>query len=237
MDFNKIWREADWPSEARQIIEGLKKFPDNSKIILLLRHSQRNEPEDFDVAANLNLTPEGRKIAKIFGENLPIDKSIRLFHSKADRCRDTAEEIFNGFKQIGGEAVLKGILLPLYRIGISMDFFMEENKKYDILEIFNRWSAGLYSPELWSPLISYSQKATEIMWVEIENAPEKALDIHVTHDLHLLALRFGWFGIPPSKKWINYLGGFALSFIEDKILLYNDNKVTTVEIPYWWKKT
>ena len=236
MDTIKIWKEADWPSEARQILEGLNEFPDNSKIILLLRHSQRNEPEDFDVDADLNLTPEGRKIAHLYGKNLPKDKSIRLFHSKADRCRDTAEEIFNGFKEIGGEAVLEGNLLPLYRIGISLDSFMEENKKYDILEIFNRWSAGLYSPEFWPPLIPYSQKATELMWGEIENASEKALDIHVTHDLHLLALRFGWFGIPPSKKWISYLGGFAFSFVEDKILLYNENKLTTVEIPYWWKK-
>ncbi|GAI85548.1 unnamed protein product, partial [marine sediment metagenome] len=161
MDINKIWKEADWPSEARQIIEGLKKFPDNSKIILILRHSQRNEPKDFDVDADLNLTPQGRKIAKIFGENLPKDKPIRIFHSKADRCRDTAEEIFNGFKEIGGEAVLKGNLIPLSRIGISLEFFLEENKKYDILKIFNRWTAGLYSPELWSPLTPYCQKAAE----------------------------------------------------------------------------
>ncbi len=236
MDINKTWKEADWPSEARHIIEGLKKFPDNSKIILLLRHSQRNEPEEFDVDADLNLTPQGRQIAKIFGKNLPKNKSICFFHSKADRCRDTAEEIFNGFKEIGGEAVLKGNLLPLYRIGISVDFFMEENKKYDILKIFNRWSAGLYSPELWAPLIPYSQKAAELMWKNVENTAESVLDIHVTHDLHLLALRFGWFGIPPDKKWINYLGGFAFSFIEDKILLFNSNKLVRVEIPYWWKK-
>jgi len=116
MDINKIWKEADWPSEARQIINGLKKFPDDSKIILLLRHSQRNEPKGFNVDADLNLTHQGREIAKIFGENLPKSKPIRLFHSKADRCRETAEEIFNGFKKIGGEAVLEGNLLPLYHI-------------------------------------------------------------------------------------------------------------------------
>ena len=237
MDTNRIWQEANWPSEARQIIDGLKKFPNNAKIILLLRHSQRNEPEIFDVDADLNLTHQGREIAKIFGTNLPKDNFIRLFHSKADRCRETAEEIFNGVKEIGGEAVIKGTLLPLYRIGISFDFFSEENKKYDILEIFNRWSAGLYSPEYWSPLIPYSQKAAEVMWLEIENAPAKTLDIHVTHDLHLLALRFGWFGIPPSKDWINYLGGFAFSFNDNRILLYHDKKFVDVEVPYWWKKT
>lgn len=236
MDINKIWKDADWPSEARQIIEGLKKFPDNSKIILILRHSQRNEPKDFDIDADLNLTLLGRKIAKIFGEKLPKDKPIRMFHSKTDRCKDTAEEIFNGFKEIGGEAVLKGNLIPLSRIGIRLEFFLEENKKYDILKIFNRWTAGLYSPELWSPLIPYCQKAAQVIWTQIDNAPEKALDIHVTHDLHLLTLRLGWFGIPPGKEWINYLGGFAFSFIEDKILLFNSNKLIHVEIPYWWKK-
>jgi hypothetical protein len=237
MEINKIWKKADWPYEARQIIEGLKKFPDKTKIILLLRHSQRNEPDDFDVNADLNLTLQGRKIANHFGKKLPTDKTVRLFHSKADRCRETAEEIFNGFKEIGGEAILIGDLLPLHHIGIDLEFFLEENKKYDILEIFNRWSAGLYSPEHWNSLFLYSQKAADIIWEQIENASEQTLDIHVTHDLHLLALRFGWFGIPPSRKWVNYLGGFAFSFFERRILLYADNKFFNVEMPYWWRDT
>ncbi|MFW9968810.1 MAG: histidine phosphatase family protein [Candidatus Odinarchaeota archaeon] len=236
MEIHKIWKKADWSFEAQELLEGLKKFPKNSTIILLLRHSQRNEPEDFNINIELNLTEEGRKIANFFGKNLPKDKLIRVFHSKAERCRDTAKEIFNGFKESGGEAVLKGDFLPLYRIGIDMEFFMEQNRKYDILEIFNRWSAGLYSPELWFPLISYSQKAAEFMWVGVENAQEKTLDIHITHDLHLLALKFGWFGIPPTEKWINYLGGFAFSFIDENILLFNNNQLTRVEIPYWWKR-
>ncbi|MCK4780838.1 MAG: hypothetical protein KAT57_11640, partial [Candidatus Lokiarchaeota archaeon] len=85
-------------------------------------------------------------------------------------------------------------------------------------------------------LIPYSQKAAELMWAKTQDSPESVLDFHVTHDLHLLALRFGWFGIPPDKKWINYLGGFAFSIIDDNILLFDSNKLITVEIPYWWKK-
>ncbi|MFX0076290.1 MAG: histidine phosphatase family protein [Candidatus Hermodarchaeota archaeon] len=236
MDISNIWQQADWSSEAQGLIEGLKKFPEDSKIILFLRHSQRNEPENFDVA-NLNLTPQGREIANLFGKNLPKNKTIRLFHSKADRCRNTAEEILKGFKEVGGDAVLMGDLLPLSHIGIDLNSFLEENKKYNILEIFNRWSAGLYSPETWTPLLTYSQKTARIMWKKIENTPKNTLDIHVTHDLHLLALKFGWFGIPPSKKWINYLGGFAFSFINGEILLYETDKIIKVELPYWWKKS
>ena len=43
MDTEKIWKEGEWTNEASQIIDGLKKFPDNSKIILILRHSHQNE--------------------------------------------------------------------------------------------------------------------------------------------------------------------------------------------------
>ncbi|MFX1502919.1 MAG: histidine phosphatase family protein [Promethearchaeota archaeon] len=237
MDISRIWEDADWTSEARQIIDGLKKFPDNSKIILLLRHSQRIEPIHFDKQADLNLTPLGRKMAKYFGNKLPKDRSIRLFHSIVERCRNTAEEIFSGFKEIGGKAILKGTLRPLSHIGINLDSFIEESKKYNNLEIFNRWSAGLYSSEFWSNLILYSQNAAKLIWPEITNTPEKGIDIHVSHDMHILALRFGWFGLPPNNKWINYLGGFAFSFNEDDILLYYDKKLKVVEIPYWWKKT
>ena len=43
MDTEKIWEEGEWTNEAHQIIDGLRNFPDNSKILLILRHSHRNE--------------------------------------------------------------------------------------------------------------------------------------------------------------------------------------------------
>jgi len=175
-------------------------------------------------------------MANYFGRKLPRDKPIRLFYSKAERCRDTAREIFNGVRDFGGEAILKEELVPLYRIGINLEFFYEENKKYDILEIFFRWVAGLYSPELWLPLGSYCQKAAEIIMGNFKNIPDNGLDIHITHDLHLMALKFGWFGLPPTKKWVNYLGGFAFSFINDEILLLDSKNMIHIEIPYWWKQ-
>jgi len=53
MDIVKLWNELEWTADARQIIEGLKNYPKDSKIILILRHSQRNEPRDFNVNADL----------------------------------------------------------------------------------------------------------------------------------------------------------------------------------------
>ena len=41
----KIWKKYPWTKQACNIIEHLDKFPANSKIILILRHSQRYEPK------------------------------------------------------------------------------------------------------------------------------------------------------------------------------------------------
>ncbi|KKM16189.1 hypothetical protein LCGC14_1688390, partial [marine sediment metagenome] len=63
------------------------------------------------------------------------------------------------------------------------------------------------------------------------------LNIFVTHDLNLMALRFGWFGLPP-ERWVKFLGGFAFAFHEDRILLLDYyGELKKVEIPYWWKKS
>ncbi|KKN08286.1 hypothetical protein LCGC14_1058180 [marine sediment metagenome] len=39
----KIWEENTWTNQATNIIEGLGKFPAHSKIIIIMRHSQRHE--------------------------------------------------------------------------------------------------------------------------------------------------------------------------------------------------
>lgn len=237
MDIDKIWKESDWPKEARQIINGLKIFPEDSKIILILRHSQRDEPQELEKLLTLRLTPEGHAIARKFGEKLPINRTIRLFHSVVWRCQETAENILSGFENVGGKGKMRGGFTPLFDLETSRDFFPDQLKKYSAYQFFFRWVAGLYPPNLIIPLTKFSQKAAELILREFKKAPDKNIDIHVTHDFLAVALRFGWFGIPPDKNWVSYLGGFALSFIDDTILLLNSNKLISVEVPYWWKKS
>ncbi|MFX1468649.1 MAG: histidine phosphatase family protein [Promethearchaeota archaeon] len=237
MDVEKIWKEEEWTVQARQIIEGLKNFPEEANIILILRHSQRNESEELDGLIKLRLTPEGHMIAKKFGEELPKNRSIRLFHSVVWRCQETAEDILSGFENINGKGEIKGAFGPLFNLETARDFFPNQMKRYSGTQFFFRWVAGLYPPNEITPLQEYCQKAAELFWKKFNNAPDKNIDIHITHDFFVMALRFGWFGIPPSKNWVSYLGGFAISFIENKILLLDSNKVTSVEAPYWWNKS
>ncbi|MHA2392136.1 MAG: hypothetical protein ACXAEX_09195 [Promethearchaeota archaeon] len=236
MNVEKIWEEAEWVSHARTIISNLNKFPENSKIIMVLRHSHRNEPTIMEKVHKLRLTPQGHAIAKKFGENLPKSRPIRLFHSIIWRCQETAENIHTGFTSIGGKSEIKGNLAPLYEIGIDNRSFLDQLKYRHFSEILLRWAAGFYLPEEWTPFIQYSQNAARLIWNQLDDAPDNGIDIQVTHDWHLMTLRFGWFGLPPDKRWVHFNGGFAFRFEDDHILLLDYGELKKIEIPHWWKK-
>ena len=235
MNVEKIWKEENWTAHARTIIENLNKFPEESKIILVLRHSHRNEPQIMEKVHKLRLTPQGHAIAKKFGESLPNNRPIRIFHSIIWRCEETAENIHNGFKEAGGKSELMGEFSPLYDIGVDNQSLLEQFKNYHFSEIMLRWAAGFYLPEEWTPFTQYTQNAAHLIWNRLKDAPENGIDIHVTHDWHLMTLRFGWFALPPDKRWVNFHGGFAFTFKKDHILLLDYGELKLVEIPHWWK--
>ena len=235
MDIEKIWNESEWPTEARQIINGLTQFQKDSKIILILRHSQRDEPENLEEMHKLRLTPEGHTIAKKFGEELPSDRPIRLFHSVIWRCQETAEDILSGFETIGGKGKMKGVFAPLYDLQTAPKFFSNVFNNYTGDQFIYRWVAGLYPQDQITSLQQYCQKAAKLIWKEYKKAPDKNIDIHITHDLFIIALKLGWFGIPPRNNWVSFLGGFALVFEKNSMLLLDSDGIVTTEIPYWWE--
>jgi len=236
---NKIWKENAWTKQASKIIEGLVKFPAHSRIIIIMRHSQRYEPKLVNKSdlkgANMELTPLGKEAAKNFGENLPVDRPIRLFHSPSNRCKVTAEKIYQGIKEVNGRGNIIGECDALYGIGINSQSYLDEFNAYKNYQVILRYLAGVYSPNLWPPAQPFYQRSGEQIWSQIENISEGGINIFVTHDFHTMIFRFGWFGLPPDERWINYLGGFAFSIIEDHILLLDHGKLIKLGIPHWWK--
>ena len=236
MDTEKIWKGSEWTNEARQIIDGLKEFPDNSKIILVLRHSHRNEVKALKGGQKSRLTPQGHAIAKKFGENLPRNRSIKIFHSIIWRCEETANNIHEGFKNAGGTSEVKGELKLLANIGIDdKQFYFNVFNSAPILDIFYRWVVGFYNPDDWTPFNQYCQSTAHVIMDQAKNSPEKGLDIFVTHDFNIMALRLGWFALPIQNKWVDFLGGFAFTIQEDQILLLEYGELNQVPIPHWLK--
>ncbi|MHA2035807.1 MAG: hypothetical protein ACW98X_05200 [Promethearchaeota archaeon] len=234
MNVEKIWEQADWVAHARNIIENLNKFPEDSRLILILRHSHRNEPKPLENVNKLRLTPQGHVIAKKFGESIPKNRSIKLFHSIIWRCEETAENIHNGFQSIGGRSEFKGVLEPLFDIGIQKKNFNEQFKGDHFRKVLFRWSAGFYLPEDWTPFTEYCQQTAKIIWDQENNPSNRNIDIYVTHDWHVMSLRYGWFGVPPDDQWVKFLGGFVFSFKDDHILLLDHLGFRPIEIPHWW---
>ena len=238
MDVDKIWNEGEWTRMARAMTGAIQDFPNDSKIILLLRHSHRNEPTDSEKLYKLRLTPLGHEIAKKLGKELPQNRPIRLFHSVVWRCQETAEDILEGFQKISGKGENKGQLEVLYNIGASPNFFdalFKEEEPFDPTRFLHLWAVGYFSPNQIMPFQDYAKKAAEIIWNKLESSPKNAIDIHISHDLFIIALRYGWFGLPPPTEWIPFLGGFAFTIHHNMLNVFDDNQFFKMKVPYWWK--
>lgn len=236
MEISNIWENLDWTSQARYLIENLDKFPKNKKIIILLRHSERYEVVNVWEPQELLLTPNGHHVAKIFGQKLPIDRYIRLFTSQAPRCQETAVDIIEGFKTNGGKAEFKGILDPLFKLGVDRNFFFKQIENGDLTKYVQNWIIDAFPRDKAQSLSSYSKKSAEIIWNLIYRAPKNCIDIHVTHEIPIMGLRFGWFNLLPDEKWVKFLGGIAFTFQNGFVQLFDIDEFLTVKIPRWGKK-
>ena len=229
----EIWENSNWTSQARQIINVIGKFPDNSSLSIIMRHSHRIDTDDMQKMANLGLTDLGKELAEIFGRNLPLNRSIRLYYSIVSRCKETAESILKGFQTIGGSGEIFGVLEPLYSFGKDSDFVLKNAYKYPGAIFINRWAAGLFPEKYIKNFTMYCIQSALDIWNQA--IVINSVNIYVTLDLVVMALKYGWFGIPPGKKGVNFLGGFLMTVLKDKIHLYDGKECTPHEIPYWYE--
>ena len=229
----EIWENSNWTSQARQIINAIGKFPDNSSLSIIMRHSHRIDTDDMQKMANLGLTDLGKELAEIFGRNLPLNRSIRLYYSIVSRCKETAESILKGFQTIGGSGEIFGAFEPLYSFGKDSDFVLKNAYKYPGDKFINRWAVGLFPEKHIKNFTNYSVQSAIDIWNQANLS--NCINIYVTHDLVVMALKYGWFGIPPGKNWVNFLGGFLMTVLKDKIHIFDDNEYRFHEIPYWFE--
>jgi hypothetical protein len=234
MDVDLIWNQQKWTKNARVLVENLNQFPDNTNIILVIRHSHRNSIKNLEDMGDQKLTPIGHEIAKFFGTKLPINRKLELYYSPIKRCIETAEDILTGFESVAGKGTLKKSLNSLYDIGVKAEYFFNEVSKYPFSYFLYRWIADLYPKEKVTPFSEFCQKAAEVIWNKSLYKDGNKIITHISHDLMILSYRLGWFGLSPSDRWPSFLDGFAFSLNNDHILLLDEGKFNKVEIPYWW---
>jgi len=233
-NFEEIWSESDWTREARLLMQGFEEFADNSNLILFLRHSHRESITNVEEMANLGLTELGRELAKMLGSKLPTNRTLRLYYSSIPRCKETARYILKGFRENGGKGKKKGPLLPLYQVEGDVDYIVEQIFSNPDEQLINRWAAGHFPSDKIQPLNIYSHETAKIVFNKVKEAPSNNIDIFVTHDLQIMALRFSWFGLEAKDYWASYLGGFLISKTPLKTKFISNGTIYEAKTPYWW---
>jgi broad specificity phosphatase PhoE len=228
------WNKKEWMVKAKNLLNNLTEFPKNSKITMVIRHSARKSAEDIRQDTHYRLTDLGHTYANYFGRELSKERKIKLYHSQIERCKETAKGILKGLNDSGGEGKIMGALEVLYDVGISDDDFYDQVEEHPFEDFLYRWVAGLFPKEIIPPFPDYVQKAADSIWNIHKERENNSLTIHVTHDLIILCLRLGWFGLKPTETWPPFLNGFAFTFKENEILVFDFDHFTEVKYPYWW---
>ena len=233
-----ILEKLNWMDQALTLLEKISEFPKDAKLIMMLRHSEREPISSLKKNSDLQLTENGHLAARILGEKLPLNRYTRFFYSDRDRCRDTALDILCRFRKMGGKGVDGGSLEPLYALKVIKDnFFKNELQKFSLLEIMNHWINEQYDSNDIEPIKSYSKRAAYVIWSKLNQAlPIGGIDVHISHEVLLMALRSGWFDLSPNEKWTEFLGGFIFTFYVDHILLLDFDNFLRIPFPKWWNE-
>ena len=232
-EYVKIWEKSDWTFQARQIIDTISKFPEDSNLFIIMRHSHRIDTDDMQKMANLGLTKLGKGLAEIFGSKLPLNRSIRLYYSIVSRCKETADSILKGFQTIGGSGEILGAFEPLYSFGKDSDFILKNAYKYPGAKFINHWAAGLFPSKYIKDFANYCTQTALDIWNQANGS--NRISIYITHERDGSHLKYGWFDINPNIDWVNFLGGFLMTVLKDRILLFDEYECKLHEIPYWFE--
>lgn len=179
-----------------------------------LRHAERHAITDPARPELPELTPGGHAMAEEFGAELTGFACVRLFHSPVLRCQQTAESIARGVRRIGGRAELCGAQEPL-GIGYTRDRY-EFGRLFELHgEHFVRlWCDDALPPHVLDSATACSAQIVDYIRRRLEEhaAGVGALDLHVSHDINIMAVREKTLGVRHEEAgWLGFLDGVTLS--------------------------
>ncbi|MBD3215111.1 MAG: hypothetical protein GF311_21065 [Candidatus Lokiarchaeota archaeon] len=232
--YNYKWNKMEWTIQARELLKKMGKLPEETTIGVILRHSHRYRIDDPTTSSSVKLTPMGIEFAKYFGSKLPKNRPIKIYHSIANRCINTALGIETGLMGKNRKNAVLGNLKILYDLEADGEFVASEMMKYTGFGFLNRWKEGYYSRDKIISFQEYCHRTGKKIWKMISLANAGSIFLFITHDLHLVAMMDGWFGMKPSNDWVSYLAGFAFTLEDDFLLYLDNNQVKRIEYPRWW---
>jgi hypothetical protein len=186
---------------------------------LLVRHAAREEIRSARDIIDAQLTEAGHADAADFGETLTSFDAVRAMHSPILRCGQTAEGIVDGFSLAGGEATVGG---PLPAIGGA--YIRDPARVFltfasDRTGFLRTWFDGRIPDDVIAPLPEVAQIQIDGIAAAWRGRDPTELQVFVTHDWNLLALREEVMGLRHEEAgWVEFLEGVVLTRHGDEIV-------------------
>lgn len=184
------WENTDWLEGARNLVEWVNQRHPNERLMIFLRHSQRDVIEDHSKQFSTGLTEIGKQMSFEMGTRLPSSKSIRIYFSFVSRCFETAEELAKGLRENGGD-IVEFESEPLLVMPEYTDELVWENLQPDgknVTEFVNRWADGEFGDRI-QKFENYMEKLMNHTFNRLKDETNPVMHIHVSHDLALMAIK------------------------------------------------
>ena len=219
------WKSLDWLNDAKQLINLVQKQKRDDRLVLVIRHSHREDAKDAQELSEKHITELGHRMAFCFGRKLPTGREVELYFIGLPRCQETAQEICKGYIDSGGNATfVSGIQINLVPQG-SEDRIGDEMMKGDSAEFLKRWIDGKISSDNIIPCEEFKKRFLKEALGHMRGVSSNSLHIYVTHDLQVMALRSTLFRTTPSNEnWTPYLGGFGMALKNNEVYGFSVGK-------------
>ncbi len=231
-------KSVSWGKNAIQLLNTLNNHDllEDAPTILMLRHSEREEPNILEEIFKAPLTERGHKAAFEFGMNLPKNFEYRFFHSPVERCKNTALEIRKGISNSeNGNSYPIDSLESLVRVKGDYEKFKTYLKQTE-MKFMDYWISHFFDPDDIETALAVAKRMAVDITKIIKTQQKNSIDVFVSHDFHVILSQFYWSGTLTTNEWIQYLDGYIIQFLDNKMIFYSKMGTNEVNYPYWWIK-
>ncbi len=230
---------VEWGGPALKLLAHSRNLDPELPAAMHVRHSERPRIHNQgDLHALLN--ERGKEAARDFGSRLPGGRLYRLHHSYFDRARETAEGIFQGIEDAGGEAEMVGTVdletildLERYNHYFERDFLQGDTPE-SATDYFFKWASNRYPPDEIVPTLEFARRCADILKRDLGSRGPRSMEIYVSHDTWVMALMYHWFGMGPPRDWVRFMDGFVLQIAGSMFKAYTRDSAIEIHRPHWW---
>jgi len=212
--------------EDIRITADIDTIPKGSNCAVIIRHGDRNGPQNQVVRSDEALNPEGAKKAEQLGNDLKRFSDIVSYSSAIGRCVDTCIHISNGYgKKV--EPVTTDLL------GMSSPFMVDPQRAYalmkqvGLLNFVDQYVHDSLDPSIVMPCPEGMEMLLSFVVGKIERM-NGGVGVFVTHDMIITPGMAYYLGYDFKNGLVPFLDGFVLYEDGDGYIARYDGKEISV---------